>query len=202
MRLILFVSLLVGCPAAPKLGGDLAVDDGLVDSDASDADADADTDADADADADSDTDADSDADSDADADADADADSDADSDADADPAESWPYPGDFEGETVIDADDWGEWCFGSMDISVEEDASVSGDGWCLWESGGDEGEILFEVYDGSITADGEIEATVFIDTQYWGSIDKPVTGMHTLDSTWMEWDFGFADQRQYVSFER
>jgi hypothetical protein len=49
---------------------------------------------------------------------------------------------------------------------------------------------------------GEVDASVFIDTQYWGSIDKPVTGTHELNSTRMEWDFGLGEQRQYVTFER
>ncbi len=187
LQCLLAVSVvaLVGCPSAPKPAGSLSDDqeDFFTEVDADDdsgTPASSDSDADADADGDTDADADGDTDADADGDTDADADADSDADADADSGSAWPYPGSYSAELVIEGEWWGEWCTGSMEFSVSDEAELSGEGSCdtvddettfPWVINGEVG--LSEVVSGTARLPG------------YSEYDFDLAGFHSSDETVM-----------------
>lgn len=87
-----------------------------------------------------------------------------------------------------------------MELRVEPDGSMSGDGYCGWSSDGYDGEFYFDV-DASVEDDSSVEGTVVVSGS--GSVDKPIDfGEHTADRTKLVWQFIWYDQTHTVEFER
>jgi hypothetical protein len=138
-----FLSLLVACSAG-SIKGDAADDDG-----------DADTDADADTDVGEDTDT-------------------GEVEEEEEPEatiEDWE--GDWVGTVTLDAfgDDYFEGCEGELELDVDLDGGVDGDGSC--EYGWSGADMEFE---GEITPEGELTGTLTIDFQVAGETPMDVSG--------------------------
>ena len=104
-------------------------------------------------------------------------------DAPAPSIEDWE--GDWVGQMVLDAfgDDYFEGCEGDIELDVDDDGKVDGDGFCPY---GDSGaELEFE---GEVTADGELTGTMVIDFVYAGPIEVEVAGA-AEDTDAIEADF-------------
>jgi len=120
------------------------------------------------------SDADTDADTDTDTDADTDADTDKDTDPDTDPEptiEDWE--GDWTGIFTMNdfGDDWFEGCQGEVELEIDDDGEVEGDGECPY------GDTTYDLnFEGTITAEGELEGVMMIEFVYAGLTSLTVEG--------------------------
>jgi hypothetical protein len=101
-------------------------------------------------------------------------------------------------------DEWGAWCYGDMDVTVEPDGAVDGEGSCAWDLtalGYGTGVTYFYPM-GVMDSDGSISGELFVDSGEWGTFDGTVEGFHSEDSTDLTMEFLWDWQYQTVVFER
>ena len=83
------------------------------------------------------------------------------------------WEGDWVGIVVIDpfGEDYFEGCTGELELDVDLDGEVDGDGYCEygWSGAGME-------FEGEITAEGDLSGTLIIDFQYAGETYFDLTG--------------------------
>ena len=89
-----------------------------------------------------------------------------------------------------------------MEIWVEPDGTMDGEGSCSWSSDEADGEFDFTV-NASVEPDSNVEGSVFVDGGGFGAADKPIDfGMHREDETKLVWAFELYSQTHTVEFER
>ncbi len=83
------------------------------------------------------------------------------------------WEGDWVGGFQIDGfgDNWFDGCEGDLELDVDDDGEVDGDGTC--DYGGRDYEVDFS---GEINAEGELEGTLTIGFAYAGDVDCELTG--------------------------
>ena len=105
----------------------------------------------------------------------------------------------------MSGDYWGVWCTGTMDVTVEPDGALDGEGACdydLTELDYGTGTIWFYPT-GELNADGELEdGELYVDTDVWGSFDGISSGSHSADDTELVMEFLWDWQYNTVTFER
>jgi hypothetical protein len=121
----------------------------------------------------------------------------------------WPFPGTYPGSLSMSDYSLGEWCIGTMDVTVSDDGSISGDGFCDWDLtdteysywGSGTADITFS---GALNSAGAIEdGFLDVDTTYPGASDfrGEVDGLHSEDSTVVEMFFDWY-YSQTITYER
>ncbi len=115
----------------------------------------------------------------------------------------WPYAGAYSGSITMSGDTWGEWCFGSMDVTVESDGAIEGEGYCDWDRPEYGSGTTYFYPSGIVNAVGVIEGVdLYVDASPWGAFTGPVTGSHSADYTEIEMGFLWDWQYQTVTFVR
>ena len=118
---------------------------------------------------------------------------------------SWPFSGAYNGSIEMSGDYWGVWCTGTMDVTVEPDGVLDGEGSCdydLTSYGYGTGTVWFYPT-GELNMDGELEdGELYVDTDVWGSFEGTTSGSHSINDTELVMEFLWTFQYNTVTFER
>ena len=117
--------------------------------------------------------------------------------------EGWPYSGAYAGSLVMIGETWGEWCYGSMDVTVESDGAIDGEGFCDWDLPGYGAGIAYFYPSGWVAEDGIIDGSdLYVDSSPWGAFEGEVSGTHSAEDTEIVMGFMWGWQYMTVIFTR